>query len=71
MADTITVGEYDDPHTVGDADCFVGWCTRGVGPYPHPCEREGCSGLVHAEFFEETWDGYLITTKCDVCGEPE
>lgn len=50
-------------HIVGDGDCEGCW--RG---YPVPCD---CGGLIHAEFGDETEDGYWLLTKCDLCGEPE
>ena len=69
---TFTVGEYDEPHSAGDAECGIGWCSGSGWSYPHPCEREGCSGLVHAEFGDEDWDcNYWLYTKCDVCGESQ
>lgn len=71
MPETITVGEWDAQHPVGDAGCMVGWCAGVYGVFPHPCGRKECTGLMHAEFFEEDWDGYYLSTKCDVCGEPE
>lgn len=66
----ITVGDNDNRHTVGDAECTVGWC-GGISGYPENCEfTEGCNGLVHAEFGDENGDGdYWLYYKCDQCGE--
>jgi hypothetical protein len=55
-------------HRIGDPDCDAGWCGRN---YPKPCDREGCGGLVHANFGDENYDGYWLYTKCDRCGESE
>lgn len=75
---TLTVGNSTDEHTVGDEFCAVGWCSGGA-VYPKPCEscsrqedQQGCvAGLVHAEFGDESWDGYWLYTECDCCGEGE
>lgn len=58
--------EHDDGHPVGNPDCDLCW--EG---YPRPCEGDGCDGLVHAVFGDESWDGYFLWTRCDVCGEAE
>lgn len=50
-------------HAIGDDDCDDCW--RG---YPVLCE---CGGLIHADWGDETGDGYWLYTKCDKCGEPE
>jgi hypothetical protein len=71
MSETITLPEWpDDPHIVGNANCYDGWCG---GSYPRPCNStEGCTGLIHAAFGDENSDGdYWLHTKCDVCGESE
>jgi hypothetical protein len=65
---TLVFGEDEDPHRVGDPDCDQGWC--GSLGWPMPCEQPGCPGLVHANFGDESYDGYWLYTKCDVCGEP-
>ncbi|MDG6918447.1 MAG: dual specificity protein phosphatase family protein [Nitrososphaerota archaeon] len=58
-------------HLVGDKDCHEGWC-GGSYNYPRPCGRQGCEGLVHAEFGDEDSNcNYWLHTKCDKCGEPE
>lgn len=68
---TITLGETDTEHIVGNVSCTEGWC-GGTSGHPEPCEREGCEGLVHAEFGDESYEGdYWLYTKCDVCGEPQ
>lgn len=65
---TFQVGDIDYPHRIGDPSCDAGWC--GAHGYPRRCERTlGCRGLVHADFGDESWDGYQVATKCDVCGE--
>jgi hypothetical protein len=51
----------DDPeyeHRVGDFGCKEGWCGGIVTRFPQPCERDGCGGLVHANFGDEEYDGY-------------
>lgn len=56
-------------HRIGDEDCSEGWCGS---TYPKSCEKEECTGLVHANFGDEDSDcNYWLYTKCDVCGEPE
>lgn len=52
------------PHTVGDTEC--GHCWSG---FPRDCDEEGCGGLVHAEFMEESYDSVYLTYRCDRCGE--
>lgn len=56
---------------VGDADCVNCW-----SGFPELCanimQREDmdvpCGGLVHATFFEEYWDYYVLSYLCDRCG---
>lgn len=55
--------ELEDAHLKGDKSCEACWMS-----YPKPCD---CGGLMYAEFFEESWDGYMLTTICDLCGEDE
>ena len=55
------VGEYAE-HEPGDKDCGDCWKM-----YPLPCD---CGGLVHAAFFEEMQDGYLLSYACDRCDDP-
>lgn len=58
-------------HLVDDKSCHEGWC-GGAYNYPKSCGRQGCDGLVHAEFGDEDSDcNYWLYTKCDKCGEPE
>lgn len=65
---TIAFGDSNQEHVVGNADCSVGWC--GTKQYPKPCDNQGCTGLVHANFGDENSDGdYWLYTQCDVCGE--
>lgn len=68
MADTFQVDPlYGDEHTAGNADCHSGWCSGREGFHPRPCV---CGGLVHAEFFDEDADdNYILTRRCDLCGE--
>jgi hypothetical protein len=62
-------GEGMYQHRTGDPACDEGWCG---GDYPKPCEAEGCTGLVHADFGDEDYDGdYWLHTRCDRCGEAE
>jgi hypothetical protein len=67
MTSTLQVGDLDYQHEIGNKDCECGWC--GSNGYPLPCTTDGCTGLVHADFGDETEDGYWLYTKCDVCGE--
>ena len=60
-------GDY--VHRRADPSCSLGWC--GAARYPKPCTEPGCTGLVHANFGEESWDGYSLNTRCDACGESE
>lgn len=68
-AEPFIFGEIGYEHETGNAECDAGWC--GGFAYPKPCEEEGCTGLIHANFGDESWDGYWLETKCDVCGERE
>lgn len=52
-------------HRVGDPRCVDGWC-GGIDGYPKPCR---CGGLMHADFGDDTEDGYWLHLKCDKCGE--
>jgi len=56
-------------HRISDGSCDQGWC--GCQSYPKTCEQPGCTGLVHANFGDESWDSYWLHTRCDVCGEEE
>lgn len=63
-------GERLYEHGIGDSNCETGWCDTDY--YPTPCEQDGCSGLVHADFGDENVNGdHWLYTKCDRCGEPE
>jgi hypothetical protein len=63
---TFTVGEDNDEHTIGAAECSSCWTG-----YPILCGFD-CPGLIHASFGDENYDGdYWLSTKCDVCGLPE
>ena len=64
---TLDFGDYT--HRIGDEDCGAGWC--GSQGYPKPCDAPDCTGLIHANFGDESWDSYWLDTKCDVCGEAE
>lgn len=69
MCETIDVsGEGISQHKVGNKRCSEGWCDGGI-QYPKLCS---CGGLIHAEFGDETYDGYeetySVITKCDKCG---
>lgn len=50
-------------HPVGDPNCKSCW-----SGFPKECTEEGCGGLVHAEFEDESWDDYWLTYRCDRCG---
>lgn len=51
-------------HQAGCDDCDSCW-----GGYPR--QHEECTGLMHASFGDESYDGYWLYTLCDVCGERE
>lgn len=53
-------------HIVGDLDCKGCW-----SGFPVPCTEEGCGGLVHAEFEDESWDSYWLSYGCDRCGSTD
>ena len=48
-------------HVAGERECGACWMN-----HPKECE---CGGLIHAEFFEEMSDGYLLQYCCDRCGD--
>lgn len=50
-------------HAVGSLDCDGCW-----SGFPQPCTEPDCTGLVHAEFEDESWDDYWLTYRCDRCG---
>jgi hypothetical protein len=56
-------GEDVYAHGIGDAGCHEGWC--GNNFFPTPCV---CGGLIHADFGDDTYDGYWLYEKCDRCG---
>lgn len=61
-------GEGLYEHHVGNEYCTTGWCGETF-PRPH-WEDFYCTGLVHADFGDESSDGdYWLHTKCDECGE--
>lgn len=62
--ETFPVGETDDLHRVGDWACNVGWCTGR--DFPRACKEDGCPGLVHVSFGDESYEGYWLYEKCDV-----
>lgn len=66
---TFHFGVEDDEHHIGNPDCNAGWCDTFA--WPKPCDVPGCPGLIHANYIDESWDGYALDTQCDVCGEPE
>lgn len=55
--------ELDNGHEKDQKDC--GACWTG---YPM---RHECGGLMHAEHFEESWDGYSLMVVCDKCDEKD
>jgi len=55
--------EMDYEHIVGNKQCEKGWC--GNHGYPKPCL---CGGLIHADFGDDTDDGFWLHTMCDKCG---
>ena len=57
-------GEGIYKHEIGNVDCKVGWC--GCFDWPKACK---CGGIIHADFGDETEDGYWLYTKCDICGK--
>ena len=57
-------GEMEHLHEVGDTNCGEGWCG-----HRYPIAHTGCGGLIHANFDDETYDGYSLHTRCDKCGE--
>lgn len=61
----LTLGDSGDDHPVGDEDCPVCW-----SGFPIECQREGCSGLIHASFGDENADcEYWLYYGCDECGD--
>lgn len=63
--DKPTFGIYYDGWTEHDAhnsDCSSCW-----SGFPKLCAN--CGGLVHAQFGEESRDGYTLIKKCDGCGD--
>lgn len=65
MPDTFSFGESDAKHIRGAEACPECW------DYPQPCDQEGCTGLKHSHFFDESWDGYTLSWCCDVCGDTD
>ena len=58
----IQVGDWNKNHQAGNPECPECW-----GDFPRECTEEGCGGLVHAEFGDESWDGYWLYYLCDRC----
>lgn len=44
-------------------------CLRCWSGFPQP--HKGCTGLLHAEFEDESFDGYFLSYRCDACDETE
>lgn len=57
-----------EEHMVGNIDCDVGWCQGNTG---FPAKHKDCGGLIHAEFGDESFDGYWLYKKCDKCGKTD
>lgn len=55
-------GEGLCEHVTGDEHCGEGWC--GLG-FPLRCT---CGGLIHADFGDDSDEGYWCYEKCDQCG---
>lgn len=49
-------------HESEGTDCPTCW-----PEYPRTCTQEGCDGLVHAEFGDESWDDYWLFYRCLKC----
>jgi hypothetical protein len=49
-------------HAEGDLDCGECW-----SDFPTACPDPSCPGHLHAEFGDESWDGYYLLFKCDIC----
>lgn len=58
----VTSWEQPD-HDRGDPDC--GGCWQG---WPRPCGEDGCKGLVHGAFEDESNDDVILQFECDWCG---
>jgi hypothetical protein len=62
----ISVASYEQPdHIIGDLDCAACWNDR----FPQKCNDPHCPGLIHAAHEDESYDGYTLAYRCDVCGE--
>ncbi len=48
-------------HEVGNKECSKCW-----SGFPKKCK---CGGLIHAEFGDESYDGYWLYKKCDKCND--
>ena len=55
--------EGSDNHSLGHANCRVGWCGNG---YPQECI---CGGFFHAYFVGEDNICYWLKYICDKCKE--
>jgi hypothetical protein len=62
---TLTI-EYEE-HEVGNEECRSCF----YDPKSHEDVEEGstCIGLVHEQFFDESYDSVITVRVCDVCGE--
>ena len=47
-------------HPIGDTNCPHCWTD-----FPKKCV---CGGLIHAEFGDDTDDGYWLFHRCEKCG---
>ena len=60
-----------DRHLQGDPE-KCGCCCCGVPE--GPCETEGCDGKGHQVDLDEMWNEedawWVLTYRCDKCGEP-
>jgi len=61
MSEPFTIDGAEHPTEEDCKECWSG--------FPVPCTNEGCDGLVHAVFGEESWDDYWLFYKCTKCGD--
>lgn len=49
-------------HETGDKECLECYAE------PDPCD---CGGLIHHQYFDESWDSVIVLHKCDLCGDTD
>jgi hypothetical protein len=55
-------------HDAGAGEDACASCWSG---FPRACLRDGCTGLVHQQYFDESWDSVQFIYRCTVCGDDE